>query len=821
MPPQRPSRKDRPGRSRSQSKQTQQKKLIHPILQDVLLCLCLVLLAIFVYRGYIIDGRVDVSPDTVSQAGPIDQFTYDFIEKYDTTPLWYPHIFGGMPFQASGSFQSLQYSFETMVTSIIPKRRFNALHGRFFFHLLLGAFSMYFLGRALSLTRSASFIAAVAYVFSTHLMATGHANRFICFMHIPLIFLATYRIFDRRHPIYAVLLGGALGSQLGSYHPQIAFYTAMMVGFYAVYTIIADLRDKHPVGSIIKSSILFAGGVTLAVAVAAVLVLPMQEYAQYSARNLSIGGSSINVPFATSWSFPPLEIFTFIIPSFAGFGGDTYWGAMPFTDFPNYLGIGVVILAVLALVLNRSRMTVFLVITLLLALLISFGRHLPPVSYFMLNFIPYFAKFRTPVMILVLLQFAVALLAGYGFHALMHRFNENRDRLVRLVKPLIGIAGASLVLTMLLTVSGSSFQGIMTDIYDQADVSHGGRGAIVSNANIRAQIDAMRFDLLINDLWIMTFFLCAGITVIVLYITRKFNTAVFIMAMSGLLIIDLLLVAARVVNPQYAPGRVESYYGNRGESNIIKALKQDDSLYRILPISELSSNEYGYFGVSSVGGYHAAKLGIYQELMDLVGFNSFAVLNMLNTKYLISNQPLAGAMLNPIIESDTGYLYQNAGVLPRAYLVDSLKIITDKQAIFDEMQSPLFNPAKYAIVEKYIDRQLGPIDSSTVQITNYTPHRIDIMVDAAAPGLLVLSEIYYPAGWEAIIDGEPAEIYKTNYVLRSIVVPAGRHDVTLEFKPASFTFGHTISRISSLVILVILIGAGACRIRKSIAKNGP
>ena len=247
-------------------------------------------------------------------------------------------------------------------------------------------------------------------------------------------------------------------------------------------------------------------------------------------------------------------------------------------------------------------------------------------------------------------------------------------RWVRVLRRLCFNVRLLVLLTMLLTVSGASFQAVMTDIYDQADVSHGGRGAIVSNANIRAQIDAMRFDLFINDLWIMTFFLCAGITVIVLYITRKFNTAVFIMAMSGLLIIDLLLVAARVVNPQYAPGRVESYYGNRGESNIIKALKQDDSLYRVLPISELSSNEYGYFGVSSVGGYHAAKLGIYQELMDLVGFNSFAVLNMLNTKYLISNQPLAGAMLNPIIESDTGYLYQNAGVLPRAYLVDSLKI---------------------------------------------------------------------------------------------------------------------------------------------------
>ena len=815
----RPSRKNRSDRSRRQNRSTQQTDSIHPILQDALFCLCLAMLAVFVYRGYIIEGKVDVSPDTISQAGPIDQFTNDFVKKYDTTPLWYPHIFGGMPFQASGSFQSLQYSFESLVMSIVPYSLYQSFHGRFFFHLLLGAFSMYFLSRALSLSRSASFIAATAYVFSTHLMATGHANRFICFMHIPLVFLATYRIFDRRHPIYAVLLGGAFGSQLGSYHPQIAFYTAMMIGFYAVYTVIADIREKQSIGAIVKSSALFAGGIALAVAVAAVLVFPMQEYAAYSARGLSIGGTSVNVPFATSWSFPPFEIFSFIIPSFAGFGGNTYWGAMPFTDFPNYLGVGVVVLAVLGLSLNRSRMTGFLVIASLLTLLISFGRHLTPVSYFMLNFVPFFAKFRTPVMILVLLQFSVALLAGYGFHALIQNFNENRDRLVRLIKPLIGIAAGVLVISLLLTVSGSSFQSVMTSIYDQADVSHGGRGAIVSNANIRAQIDAMRFDLLINDLWIMVFFLCASITIVVLYITQKFNSTLFIMAMCGVVILDLFLIAGRVVNPQYAPGRVSTYYDSRGENDIIKALEQDESLYRVLPISELSSNEYGYFGVSSIGGYHAAKIGIYQELMDLVGFNSFAILNMLNTKYLISNQPLAGGMLKPIVESDNGYLYQNATALPRAFLVDSLKVIVDKQAIFDELKSPLFDPEKYAILEKNINVPLGPIDdTSSVQITNYTPHRIDIMVNTPSAGLLVLSEIYYPAGWEAILDGEPAEIHKTNYVLRSIVVPAGQHDVTFEFKPNSFVVGHAVSRISSFLILVILLGAGAWQIRKKITQ---
>jgi len=423
------------------------------------------------------------------------------------------------------------------------------------------------------------------------------------------------------------------------------------------------------------------------------------------------------------------------------------------------------------------------------------------------------------VMILVLLQFSVALLAGYGFHALIQNFNENRDRLVRLIKPLVGIAAGVLVITLLLTVSGSSFQSVMTSIYDQADVSHGGRGAIVSNANIRAQIDAMRFDLLINDLWIMVFFLCASITIVVLYITQKFNSTLFIMAMCGVVILDLFLIAGRVVNPQYAPGRVSTYYDSRGENDIIKALEQDESLYRVLPISELSSNEYGYFGVSSIGGYHAAKIGIYQELMDLVGFNSFAILNMLNTKYLISNQPLAGGMLKPIVESDNGYLYQNATALPRAFLVDSLKVIVDKQAIFDELKSPLFDPEKYAILEKNINVPLGPIDdTSSVQITNYTPHRIDIMVNTPSAGLLVLSEIYYPAGWEAILDGEPAEIHKTNYVLRSIVVPAGQHDVTFEFKPNSFVVGHAVSRISSFLILVILLGAGAWQIRKKITQ---
>lgn len=786
---------------------------LQPYLGNLLFCLIIAVLAVFVYRGYILEGKTDIRPDFIGQAIPFDRFAQDFEEEFDETPLWYPHIFGGMPFQASGTYHHLQYSYEALINAVLPDRLISVLRGRFFFHLLLGAVSMFFLARALSLSRPASFVAATAFVFSTHMMATEHANRFICFMHVPLVFLAAYRVFDRGRPFDMLLLGAALGSQLSSFHPQIAFYTAMLIGLYAVYAVVNDLRDRTSAGHIVRKSALFAGGVVLAIAVAAVLVLPMQEYAQHSARGLSVGGSDVNVPFATSWSFPPVEILTFIIPSFAGFGGPLYWGDMPFTDFPNYLGIVVVVLAVAGIVLNRSRMSLFLVIAAVLALLVSFGRHLPPVSYVMLHFVPFFGKFRAPVMILVLSQFAVALLAGYGVHALVERMRAGKDLLGSFAKRLCVVAGGVLLLVLALTVFESSFQSFMTGVYTAADTAHEARSAMVNNPDYHAGVNAMRFYRLMGDLWIMVLLLCAASALI--YATRKTSPRLLAAGLGALVVVDLLLVASRVVNPEDDPARIEAYYAAR-ETEVVKALEDDPGLYRVLPLSEFSSNEYGYFGISTIGGYHAAKLGVYQELMDHVGFSSFPVLNMLNTRYLVTAQPIQAEGLTPVVESETGYLYRNDAALPRAFLVDSVQVIAEKDAIFEAMREPRFRPGEYAILEKPVAERLGPLGESSVEITLHTPHRIEIEVDAAAPSLLVLSEIYYPAGWQATMDGQPAEIHKTNYVLRSVVVPEGRHEVVMTFEPLSFTAGHLVSRVASMLVLVGLIAAGAMRIRKTL-----
>lgn len=808
-----PRSEQRRARKRYGSQRDRTTDGLNPYIQDGLLCLAIAALAVFVYRGYIIEGKVDIRPDFIGQAIPFDRFAKDFEKEYDETPLWYPHIFGGMPFQASGTYHHLQYSFEAVINAVLPDRLISALHGRFFFHLLLGAVSMFLLARTLSLSRPASFVAATAFVFSTHMMATEHANRFICFMHVPLVFLAAYRVFDRGRPFDMLLLGAALGSQLSSFHPQIAYYTAMLIGLYAVYAVVNDLRDKTSAGRIVRKSALFAGGVMLAIAVAAVLVFPMQEYAQHSARGLSVGGSDVNVPFATSWSFPPVEILTFIIPSFAGFGGPLYWGDMPFTDFPNYLGIVVVVLAVACISLNRSRMTLFLVIAAVLALLVSFGRHLPPVSYVMLHLVPFFGKFRAPVMILVLSQFAVALLAGYGVHALIERIRAGKDMLGSFAKRLCVVAGGVFLLVLALTVFESSFQSFMTGVYTQADAAHGARSAMVNNPDYHAGVNDMRFYRLMGDLWIMVLLLCAASALI--YATRKSSPRLLAAGLCALVVVDLLLVALRVVNPEDDPAQIEAYYAAR-ETEVVKALKADPNPYRILPLSAFSSNEYGYFGISTIGGYHAAKLGVYQELMDQVGFNSFPVLNMLNTRYLVTAQPIQAEGLTPVVESDTEHLYRNDAALPRAFLVDSVRVITEKDAIFEAMRDPGFRPGEYAILEKPVAERLGPLGNSTVEITLHTPHRIEMAVDTDAPCLLVLSEIYYPAGWQATMDGQPAEIHQTNYVLRSVTVPEGQHEVVMTFQPASFTAGHLVSRIASALVLAGLIAAGAMQVRKSL-----
>lgn len=785
------------------------------IIRNLLIFIFLFLLIVIIYRDFIFFNKEISIPDFQSQAVVFNKFAKDYSASHHEYPLWYPYIFSGMPFQASGTYH-IQYTLMNIIEYLLPNVIFENLHGSYTILLLLAAIFMFLLMRSYRVGMFGCFVSSIAFIFTSHVIGTQHLNRLNCFMYIPLIFFSLKRLFEERNFFYTVLLGAAIGFQLSSYHPQVAHYTLMMVGLYFIYSVIFDLKEKKEGRVIFKKGGLLVGSLMIALCLAAVMVLPMKEYTPYSIRGLS-RGSGATAQYATSWSFHPQEILTFIIPSFVGLGGHTYWGTMPFTDFPNYLGITVILLVIFTLVFYRNKTTYFFVTVSLFALLVSFGRHFPLFSKFMLNFVPYFNKFRAPVMILILLQFSFAVLAGFGanfIHTFHDRYSKKEARLTRdKIKRILLISIIILLLIgVVVSIGKSSFYTMMDNVYDRADKTN--YRYLQVSPQIKDRIDWQRFRMLFGDIWKMIVLFSAAAGLVILQLTKRIDKNLFATGIVLLVILDLFWVDLKLVNPQYKRGYIDDYYRRR-ENDVVKFLKQDKEKFRILPIEDISTNEYGYYGISSIAGYHAAKLGIYQEIMNEVGFNNFNLLDMLNTKYLVSRRKIEHPRFKLVFDSADGKVYQNLGYLPRIFLVDRLKVVSEKERIFNEMKSTHFNPREYAILEEKPDFKLKGKKGSTVKIIDYDARKIILKARAKQSCLLVLSEIYYPAGWKAYIDGEKTKIFKTNYILRSVYLPSGEHRIKFVFDPWTFKVGLWVSRITFLFLIAVF----AFEIRKRFKKT--
>jgi len=276
-----------------------------------------------------------------------------------------------------------------------------------------------------------------------------------------------------------------------------------------------------------------------------------------------------------------------------------------------------------------------------------------------------------------------------------------------------------------------------------------------------------------------------------------------------ILITDLWLLKSKILKLEKGLDLEEMFVSN----STVAFIQKDPDLFRIFPVSQLfGRNDWIYYNLQSIGGYHPAKLKIYNEILQSCLYSPNAafpinmnLVNLLNVKYLI----VPGKIDHPDLElahfdKSSGYLtYQNKTVLPRAYLIDSVKVIQDKQEIFNLLNSKSFNPQEIAILEKEPSAPLTRNASARVTITNYNIHEIELKTNNLEhPSLLFLSEIYYPAGWHAYIDGQETEIYKTNYIFRSILVPRGEHQVQFVFKPQSSKIGFWISSTTFFVCVI-------------------
>ncbi len=814
----------------------------HPVWTFVIAAL--ILLTVF-YFQVLFGGKSLVSPDKMTSKATIQFVKHN---PYDIDfPLWCPFIFSGMPSYSSMlSIPKIVNPVDGPIRGIIETLKLHHDPNFFFVfinYLLFGLLAFIFLrDQKIGLLPAA--FAGIALMFLPQFIAFtsyGHNTKFLSLMLIPLILLLANKLFEKRNLLYFVLLALTLGLQLIRAHVQVCYYTYLMLGIYYLVTVINTYRSSKKVSDILVPAGLLAGVILVAVLLSSIVYISVYDYQHYSIRGSS-EGSGLDFDYASGWSFHPLEMVTFIIPSFMGFGGATYWGKMPFTDYPLYFSVLVLFFAGAALVLRRDKNTTFFGILALFSLLVSFGRHFGVLYTPMFKFLPFFNKFRIPSMIHIVLDIAMVILAAYGIQALIDLYNKESNpkkpdpaigRIKKYFWAYLGVIG---LFTLYMLFAHTSFTTMVAN----------------SRSHLSAAMREQAYHIALMDSFKSLVLTAIAIGLSVQLVNKKLSISFFGLFMIVLVVADLWMIDYKIMKPQDVVSE-ESYFN---ETPAVQYMKKDTDLFRIYPArDDKAANWYMYHNIASIYGYSAAKIRIYQDFLEESGYGTgnspfimkywrnvmrnnrpsmepvppeqidpgrlnfdYAMMDMLNIKYVLS---MGLPITDPRFKVATQYpimyqgqrwnyfVYENTQVLPRAFFADTVTVLNGKKAIFDYMKSGQFNPRKTAILEEAPPMTVFPSAENTAEVTHFDAHNIKIKAQAAKAGVLVLSEVYYPAGWKAYVDGVETKIYKTNYLLRSIFLEPGEHEIEFRFHPDSFFLGMWISVITFVVLLLILAGLGA------------
>lgn len=800
-----------------------------------------VILAILVlafFHQVMLEGKTFVSPDANQPAGFVRVGEHSLWQEH-TYPLWNPLVFLGMPSFGSGAYNPLIYPPDWplgLVQKVLPLPDQTWLVLYYF----LGALFLFLLAREWGAGPEGALIGAAAFVFAPNLVAVGahgHGSQLVDSAYTPLLLWLASRWMRRGGIKHLAWLALAGGFQLLRGHVQICFYTWLAVALYAAIEGALQLRGR---GSAEPGSGAPAPGVTLArlagIGVAAALAfgvagfysLPLQDYARYSIRGGGAGGG-VGLDYATAWSLAPYELLEIVVPGWVGFGGSTYWGGMPFTDYPNaYLGIVAIVLLVPTFLIRAARPAgpgasaprTFAVALALLALLVAFGSHFP-LYRFLYDHLPLFNKFRIPVMIVLLLQVAGALGAAWGWSAVLAAGaakgggakgeaakgpaakDDDRARLSRaLIVTAAVLAGALLIgalghdawqaryVRAALAIKGHTLQ------FGRDNYGPGQAGLAwqeCSTSFIRAVILGLA-------------------AVAIAWIARGGR---FRIGATGALLVLLLLelwpVSARVMAPVI--GERASQPQEVGRDDTIEFLEKagPPGSFRIFPIEEFQSNRFATFGIASVGGYHAAKPQLVQELLTR-RFNENAYwMRLLNVRYIVAAEPyLQVPPMLKVVHEGTGQVLEFGAALPRVTVVGKYRVISPAEAIFDSIAIGSTDSGTITMLESDPGLTLGPVEGARATIDSYKLNDVSVTVETPGPALVRLADLWYP-DWIATVDGRPAKILKADYLLRAVAVPAGRHAIEFHYRSKAVRDGLALSIASLLVVLAGIIGGSWAR----------
>ena len=807
------------------------------------------ILSISFFAPAVFDGKGVHGGDVVNWRGGAEAMI-EYQESTGGDALWAPNMFGGMPGYL------VNYDTEVpQVDTLVNQTRSVLWPASHFFVLLVGVYLLVFY---LTEDQFAGLASAAAYGLTTYipiLLAAGHQTKFLALVWAPYVLLAFAYALRNPSWLSGLLFAAALSVELRAKHPQITYYVLMLALVWWIVEGVRAYRDDA-LPPFARSTGFLAFGTGLGLLMVVQPYWATYEYKQFSTRAANTvagggdgGGAAMAWDYAMRWSQGVKELVTLAVAdAFGGGGSRTYWGPKTFTAGPHYVGGGVLVLAILAVWKVRTRITWGLVIGALTTALFALGKHFALLNRPMFEVFPFFDAFRAPETWLSVTALALCVLAGVGLHYLLSEPEADSRRKqaeadAERSRALYTAFGVAFGVVLLLLVGRSALfdfekpnerQRFVQAIQQQRpDLDVQSRQV---QQFIRQQIEERkeeRASMFTSDAYRTLIVL--GVLALLLWLYRRETLAPWLAGtlVALVLVVDLWGVAKRYLNEEaYSPTPdIEQVIETRHTRDVdrwVKERKQEAGglgHFRVLPLaSNPMNNATTAYHYESVGGYHGAKLQVYQDYIDHIlqisqGRLNENALDLLSTRYLISRRQIPGTRVAHRGDQSGLLVLENPDALPRAFFVGQAEVVSDPEQTWQRLRSRSFNPRRTALLSENLDRQIAPIDSASttrVELQSFTPPKIRWTVETDAPRLFVASEIYYPAGWNAYLDGEPVPIHRVNYLLRGVHVPAGEHELVMRFEPTADRIGTWVSAVATLATyggIAALVGAPYIRRR--------
>jgi hypothetical protein len=815
-------------------------------LPHVLAVLFFVVLACVYFSPIVFEGKTLAQHDISQFQGGAHE-AQDYAKVMGREALWTNSMFSGMPtYLISLHFPGdwSQY-LQNAMTLGLP-----AVVANLFLALLCG----YILLIALGVRPLVAAAGAVALGFSSYnlaILAAGHNTKSIALAYAPLVLgglVATYR---RDKWLGAALFAVGLTLNVRANHLQITYYLLLLVAIFGIIELVAAARAGR-LPDFLKRTALLALGAALAVGVSFGRLYTTAEYSKYSNRGPSElktpapsapgqapaasadeASTGVDRDYAFQYSYGVGETITLLIPNFYGgassmplgegsnlakaglpreylAGMPTYWGQQSYTAGPVYMGAVVCFLFILGLFVVEKRTRYWLLAGAILSILLAWGKNFESFNYLIFDLLPGYNKFRAVSMALVIAQLAMPILGALALSRVLRpRVVEPAPVLPGTKPPLTPEAKALLpkVLYAGAIATGLCLLAYLASFsFDFAAPIDGELTKQGFTPELLTALRADRADLLRGDVWRGLLFIGAALGVLYFHLKGKLSLTASASIMVLLVLVDLWGVDKRYLGKdKFQNGTIAASFQPTPADEVIL---QDKTLsYRVLNMQNPFNEAQTSYFHKSIGGYHGAKLRRYQDLIERqISNNNQQVLNMLNTRYLITGDPNQPVQRNP-------------GALGNAWFVSEVKTVKSPDEEMAALNS--LSPATAAVVDasKFPQQKDATYDiaGSSIALTGYSPDELKYRYNATHPGLVVFSEIYYADGWQAFIDGKPAPHIRADYVLRAMQVPAGSHTIDFRFEPKAYAIGNGVSLAASIALLLVLLGTVVYVVRRKSA----